>query len=32
MLLFGLALMLMMLVRPAGLGPSRVRRRELAEK
>jgi branched-chain amino acid transport system permease protein len=32
MLLFGLALMLMMLFRPAGLWPSRVRRRELAEK
>jgi hypothetical protein len=29
MLLFGLALMLMMLFRPAGLWPSRVRRREL---
>ena len=31
MLLFGLALVLMMLLRPAGLWPSRVRRRELAE-
>ncbi len=31
MLLFGLALMLMMLFRPAGLWPSKVRRRELAE-
>ena len=31
MLLFGLALVLMMLLRPAGLWPSRVRRRELVE-
>jgi branched-chain amino acid transport system permease protein len=31
MLLFGLALMLMMLFRPAGLWPSKVRKRELAE-
>ncbi len=31
MLLFGLALMLMMLFRPAGLWPSRVRKRELTE-
>ena len=31
MLLFGLALVLMMLLRPAGLWPSRTRRRELAE-
>ena len=31
MLLFGLALVLMMLFRPAGLWPSKVRRRELAE-
>jgi branched-chain amino acid transport system permease protein len=30
MLLFGLALVLMMLFRPAGLWPSRIRRRELA--
>jgi branched-chain amino acid transport system permease protein len=30
MLLFGLALVLMMLYRPAGLWPSRTRRRELA--
>ena len=30
MLLFGLALVLMMLFRPAGLWPSSVRRRELA--
>ena len=32
MLLFGLALMLMMLFRPAGLWPSKVRKRELAEE
>jgi branched-chain amino acid transport system permease protein len=32
MLLFGLALVLMMLFRPAGLWPSRIRRRELAAK
>jgi branched-chain amino acid transport system permease protein len=32
MLLFGLALMLMMLFRPAGLWPSKVRRRELSEE
>ena len=32
MLLFGLALMLMMLFRPAGLWPSKVRQRELAEE
>src|SRR5476649_2652687 len=32
MLLFGLALMLMMLFRPAGLWPSNVRKRELAER
>ena len=32
MLLFGLALVLMMLYRPAGLFPSAVRRRELAQK
>ena len=32
MLLFGLALMLMMLFRPAGLWPSTVRKRELAEE
>jgi branched-chain amino acid transport system permease protein len=32
MLLFGLALMLMMLYRPAGLWPSKVRQRELAEE
>ena len=32
MLLFGLALMLMMLFRPAGLWPSRIRKRELTEK
>jgi len=32
MLLFGLALVLMMLFRPAGLFPSAVRRRELAQK
>jgi branched-chain amino acid transport system permease protein len=31
MLLFGLALVLMMLFRPAGLWPSRVRKRELAQ-
>jgi branched-chain amino acid transport system permease protein len=31
MLLFGLALVLMMLFRPAGLWPSKVRKRELAE-
>jgi branched-chain amino acid transport system permease protein len=31
MLLFGLALVLMMLFRPAGLWPSRVRKREFAE-
>ncbi len=31
MLLFGLALVLMMLLRPAGLWPSKVRKRELAE-
>jgi branched-chain amino acid transport system permease protein len=31
MLLFGLALVLMMLYRPAGLWPSRRRKRELAE-
>jgi branched-chain amino acid transport system permease protein len=31
MLLFGLALVLMMLFRPAGLWPSRIRRREFAE-
>ena len=31
MLLFGLALMLMMLFRPAGLWPSKVRKRELTE-
>jgi len=30
MLLFGLALVLMMLLRPAGLWPSRLRQRELA--
>jgi branched-chain amino acid transport system permease protein len=30
MLLFGLALVLMMLLRPAGLWPSTLRRRELA--
>ena len=30
MLLFGLALVLMMLFRPAGLWPSSIRRRELA--
>ena len=30
MLLFGLALVLMMLYRPAGLFPSKTRRRELA--
>ena len=32
MLLFGLALMLMMLFRPAGLWPSKVRKRELTEE
>jgi branched-chain amino acid transport system permease protein len=32
MLLFGLALVLMMLFRPAGLWPSKVRKRELAEE
>jgi branched-chain amino acid transport system permease protein len=32
MLLFGLALVLMMLFRPAGLWPSRVRKREFAEE
>jgi branched-chain amino acid transport system permease protein len=32
MLLFGLALVLMMLYRPAGLWPSRTRRRELASR
>ncbi len=32
MLLFGLALMLMMLFRPAGLWPSKTRKRELTEK
>jgi branched-chain amino acid transport system permease protein len=32
MLLFGLALVLIMLFRPAGLLPSAVRRRELAER
>ncbi|MGH8620107.1 MAG: ABC transporter permease subunit [Burkholderiales bacterium] len=32
MLLFGLALVLMMLLRPAGLWPSRLRQRELADK
>ena len=32
MLLFGLALMLMMLFRPAGLWPSKIRQRELTEK
>jgi branched-chain amino acid transport system permease protein len=31
MLLFGLALVLMMLYRPAGLWPSRTRKREFAE-
>jgi branched-chain amino acid transport system permease protein len=31
MLLFGLALMLMMLFRPAGLWPSKTRKRELTE-
>jgi branched-chain amino acid transport system permease protein len=31
MLLFGLALILVMLYRPAGLWPSAVRRREFAE-
>ncbi len=31
MLLFGLALVLMMLYRPAGLLPSAVRKRELAQ-
>jgi branched-chain amino acid transport system permease protein len=32
MLLFGLALVLVMLFRPAGLLPSAVRKRELAER
>ena len=32
MLLFGLALMLMMLFRPAGLWPSKVRKRELTDE